>query len=862
MTLTTDPSIETPAPTPQQWRSAELSEVLKALEASEQGLSEAAAAARLRSFGSNSIVAHTRRALVTELALRFGNPLILLLLAASLIAAVTGDTKSALIIVLVVSASVLLDFFQEHRAERTVERLRASVTVHCSVLREGATREIPVYTVVPGDVVLLTAGDLVPADGIVLDARHLFVNQAALTGESYPVDKVARTVSAADPEEMASSTVFMGTSVVSGSGRMLVAATGARTEFGKIAGTLARRRPPDPLERGTRQFGLLILRLTLLLSLMVLLINMYFHRPPLESFMFALALAVGLAPELLPMIVSVTLASGAMQLAKKRVVVKRLAAVYALGSIDVICTDKTGTLTEGRLQLAQHIDARGVPSERVQQLAHVNSVFESGIRSPLDEAIIAHGDVDMQGWTKLDELPFDFERRSVSVLVQTPGPQRLLIVKGAPEDMFARCSVMETGDGSVAFGPAERSGALRRFEELSAQGLRTIAVATRTMPLDATSAAGTQDAPLTLVGLLAFIDPPRPDAAHVLTSLRRDGIEVKILSGDNEHVVEHLCAALGLEVKGIVLGSQLQAMDELALAAAAQSANLFCRVTPGQKERILRALKLRGHTVGFIGDGINDAPALHIADVGISVDSAVDVAKEAADVILVRHDLMVLHRGVQEGRRTYSNIMKYLMMATSSNFGNMASMAIAPIVLPFLPLLPVQVLLNNLLYDVSEIAIPLDRVERSSLAQPQRWDMKFIRNFMLTMGPLSSVFDLLTFYVLLVGLSLPVDAFRTGWFVESIATQVLVIFVIRTRGNPLSHWPHPLLTLSSLAVVIGAAVLPYLPIGAQFGLVPLPGRYFVVLGAIVCGYLLLAEAGKRIFYRRFAPSTAHATSGN
>jgi Mg2+-importing ATPase len=460
----------------------------------------------------------------------------------------------------------------------------------------------------------------------------------------------------------------------------------------------------------------------------------------------------------------------------------------------------------------------------------------------------------MQGWTKLDELPFDFERRSVSVLAQAPGGERLLIVKGAPEDLLARCGAMDAQAGSVAFGAGERTAAVRRFEELSAQGLRTIAVASRTMPRDCNSVAGTQDASLTFAGLLAFVDPPRKDARMVLANLHRDGIDIKIVSGDNEHVVQHLCSTLELKVKGVLLGSQIQTMDELALSAAAENANLFCRVTPAQKERILRALKARGHTLGFIGDGINDAPALHIADVGISVDSAVDVAKEAADVILLRHDLNVLHRGVQEGRRTYSNIMKYLMMATSSNFGNMASMAVAPLLLPFLPLLPVQVLLNNLLYDVSEIAIPLDRVDRSELARPHRWDMKFIRNFMLTMGPLSSVFDLLTFYVLLSGLHLTVDAFRTGWFVESMATQVLVIFVIRTRGNPLSSRPHPLLTLSSLAVVIAAAVLPFTSLGAEFGLVPLPPSYFVVLGVIVLGYLVLAEVGKRVFYRRFAPA--------
>jgi Mg2+-importing ATPase len=830
-------------------------QLFEALEASEAGLTAQAAADRLRQHGLNAIQPHTRRALVTELALRFRNPLILLLIAASVIAALTGDARSAVIIISVVIASVLLDFVQEHRAERTIERLRASVTVHCSVLRDGAAIDVPVQTIVPGDVVLLAAGDLVPADGVLLDVKHLFVNQAALTGESFPVEISVRGDAVADADEASHSMAFLGTSVVSGSARLLVVETGTRTELGKIAGTLAQRRPPDPLERGTRQFGLLILRLTLLLSLMVLLVNMYFHRPALESFMFALALAVGLAPELLPMIVSVTLASGAMRLAREQVVAKRLAAVYGLGSIDVVCTDKTGTLTEGRLQLTQHLDARGAQSPRVLELAQVNSRFESGIRSPLDEAIIGHEAGDLRGWSKLDELPFDFERRSVSVLARAPGGEHVLIVKGAPEDLLARCSAVESADGTLPMDSNQRTAALQRFEKLSQEGLRTIAVAWRSMPADCVSAAGLQDVPLVFAGLLAFVDPPRHDAGEALANLRRDGIQIKILSGDNEHVVQHLCETLKVEVKGVLLGTQIKSMTEAALSVAAQKANLFCRVTPAQKERILRALKARGHNVGFIGDGINDAPALHIADVGISVDSAVDVAKEAADVILMRHDLVVLHRGVQEGRRTYGNIMKYLMMATSSNFGNMASMAVAPLVLPFLPLLPVQVLLNNLLYDVSEIAIPLDRVDRRELAHPHRWDMQFIRNFMLTMGPLSSIFDLLTFWVLLAGLHLGVDAFRTGWFVESIATQVLVIFVIRTRGAPWASRPHVLLTLSSLAVVVVAALLPYTGLGREFGLVPLPASYFAVLIAIVAGYLVLAEAGKRLFYRRFAPHT-------
>lgn len=820
--------------------------------ASESGLTEAQALARLRAAGPNRVAVVGRRPWLVELLARFRNPLVLLLLAAATIAAFAGDARSAVIIAVVIAASVVLDFVQEYRAERAIERLRESVAVHCTVQRNGIAREVPVERVVPGDVALLSAGDLVPADCIVLESRDLFVNQATLTGESYPVEKQPHEPPPDADLTQARGVVFMGTSVLSGSARVVVVATGRHTELAKIAGALAQRRPPDPLERGTRQFGLLVLRLTLLLSLAVVLINGSLGHPWLDSFMFALALAVGLAPELLPMIVSVTLARGALRLARKRVVVKRPSAVYGLGAVDTICTDKTGTLTEGRLELVRHIDAGGNESARVLELAYLNSFFESGIRSPLDLAVIAHGRRGIEGWKKIDEVPFDFERRRVSVLVESPDGRRLLIVKGAPEEIVALCISFEEAGGTLkSLDAAQRAAVWRHFEAMSEEGLRTLAVAWLELPKDCASAAEAGEAPLVFAGLLAFVDPPRKDAAKALAALRRDGVAIKVLSGDHERVVRHLCDQVGLEVQGALIGHEIQAMDDVALAAAAHRANLFCRVTPAQKERIVRALKQRGCTVGFIGDGVNDAPALHLADVGISVDGAVDVAREAADVMLTRHDLLVLHQGVQEGRRTYGNIMKYLMMATSSNFGNMASMAAAPLLLPFLPLLPVQVLLNNFLYDLSEMAIPLDRVDRAELERPRRWDMKFIRNFMLALGPLSSVFDFLTFYVLLVVLGFDVAMFRTGWFVESVATQVLVIFVIRTRGSPLASPPHGLLVITSLAVVIAAAALPYTALGAQFGLVPLPAHYFAVLGVIVSAYLVLAQFGKRWFYRCF-----------
>jgi Mg2+-importing ATPase len=839
-----------------QWWNGSRPDVLAAVRAAESGLTEAEAARRRRDFGRNRIADPTRRPLLFELLARFGSPMLLLLLAAATLAAFLGDAQSAAIIAAVVGASALLDFVQEHAAQRAIDRLRASVAVHACVVRDGRPREVPAEDIVPGDVIVLSAGDLVPADLMVLESRDLFVNQATLTGESFPVEKWPHVDPAAGTDLTSlRSVAFMGTSVLSGAARGMAVTTGRHTELAKIAEVLARQRPPDPLAQGTRRFGFLILRATLVLSLVVLVLNTSLGHPWLDSLMFALALAVGLAPELLPMIVSVTLARGALRLARRRVIVKRPAAVYGLGSIDTICTDKTGTLTEGRLALVRHVDVWGNETERVLDLAYLNSMFETGIRSPLDAAVIAHGARGVEGWKKLDEVPFDFERRRVSVLVEGPRRERLLIVKGAPEEILARCSEFETPSGQrQALTDAAADSARERFAAFGNEGLRTLAVAWQEMPAAWTSAAPHSEDGLVFAGLLAFVDPPRKDAARALAALQADGLEIKVLSGDNERVVRHLCSEVHLAVGGVLLGEEIQRMDDVALGAAAQAVNAFCRVTPPQKERILRALKQRGRSVAFLGDGVNDAPALRMADVGISVDGAVDVAKDAADVMLTRHDLTALHAGVQEGRRTYGNIMKYLMMATSSNFGNMASMAAAPLLLPFLPLLPAQVLLNNLLYDLSELAIPLDRVDRGELRRPHRWDASFIRNFMLTLGPLSSLFDLLTFYVLLAVLHFDAALFRTGWFVESVITQVLVIFVIRTRGPPLSSRPHPVLAMASLTIVAVAVLLPYTALGARFSLVPLPAHYFAVLGVIVVGYLVLAEVGKRWFYRRLARS--------
>jgi len=815
------------------------------------GLTQTDAAARLAQYGPNQVRPRREHSLALQFLMRFRNPLILVLLVASFVTALTGDATGAAIIGLIVMMSVTLDFMQEYRAGEAVDRLAQQVAVTATALRDGRSYEVPVAELVPGDVVRLSAGDLVPADGIVLEARDFFVNQAQLTGEPYPVEKRVLADSVPDGESLdAGNAVFMGSSVVSGSATARIDRTGPATELGKIATSLIRQPLPTAFERGTRHFGLLIMRLTFLLVLFTLLVNVAFHRPLLESFLFAVALAVGLTPELLPMVVSVTLARGALRMAAWRVIVKRPSAIQDMGAMDVLCTDKTGTLTEAKIRLERHVDAMGRESTRVLELAYLNSYFESGLKSPLDDAILQHSEIDISGWRKIDEVHFDFERRRVSVLVEREG-ERMLAVKGAPEDTLRLCTHFEGEAGIPALlDDASRVRIQAQYDALSQEGFRVLGIASRPVALDHPHAVVTDETELVFAGFAAFLDPPKASAGEALTALQAIGVAVKIVTGDNELVTRHVCARLGVAVTGVLLGADIQAMNDDALSVKAEEANLFCRVNPAQKNRILLALKARGHVVGYLGDGINDAPSLHTADVGISVDSAVDVARQAAAMILLEHDLKVLHEGILEGRRTFGNVMKYIMMATSSNFGNMFSMAAATLFLPFLPMLPMQILLNNLLYDVSELPLPLDNVDEEDLARPRRWDMAFIRNFMLTIGPISSLFDFLTFYLLMAVLNANEMLFHTGWFVESIATQVLVIFVIRTRRNPLRSRPHPWLTLTSLGVVAAAMLLPFTPVAVWLGFTPLPPLFFGLLAGLILSYLLLVEAGKRWFYKR------------
>jgi P-type Mg2+ transporter len=839
------------------WREG-LPDLLAGLAATAGGMASAEAAARRERYGPNVLTIGRRRTYLRLFLSRFRNPLVILLLVASAISALTGDVTSSIIVVLMALLSVTLDSVQEYRAGQAAERLRQSVAVRVSALRDGEPRDVLASDLVPGDVVLLAAGDLVPADGRLLEGRDCFVNQALLTGEPYPVEKHPDPLPAPGlTMNEAENAAFMGTSVVSGSARLLVCRTGAATALGEIGASLSAPPPPTAFEIGTRRFGFLIMRLAVLMVLFVILVNSLRHRPVVESFLFAVALAVGLTPELLPMVVSVTLSRGAIRMAAKKVIVKRLAAIHDLGSMDVLCTDKTGTLTEARIRLEKHLDPLGRSTSRVLELAYLNSFFETGLRSPMDDAILSHrGEVDVAGWSKVDEVPFDFERRRVSVLLASGAGSRLLVVKGALEDILRLASTYERGGaGDVqAIGPAERRAMTELADELGRQGFRVLGIATRAMAADCERCAVGDERDLVFAGFAAFEDPPKASAAAALEALAGSGVAVKVVTGDNELVTRHVCAEVGLAAGAVLTGPEIEALDDQALAVRAAAATLFCRVAPAQKNRVILALKRRGHVVGYLGDGINDAPSLHSADVAISVDSGVDVAKEAADLILLEQDLGVLHHGVLEGRRTFGNIMKYIMMGTSSNFGNMFSMAGAALFLPFLPMLPAQVLLNNFLYDLSEVPIPMDTVDDDFIRRPRRWDMAFIRNFMLVLGPVSSVFDYLTFFVMLTVFRAHQALFQTGWFVESLATQVLVIFVIRTRGNPLrGSRPSRLLTATSLAVVVIGALLPFTPFAARLGFVPPPAKFFLILAGMVALYLAGAQAIKAWFYRHFFP---------
>jgi len=831
-----------------------IDELLVRLQTSQSGFTSQEAESRLQTYGYNELAKRKRRTSVVEFLFHLRNPLILILLLAGLISGFVGDIIGAPLIFSIVLLSVVLDVYQESKAEKAAEMLKEKVATTATVLRDGVKKEVKLSEIVPGDIVHLSAGDIVPADARAINAKDLFVDQAALTGESFPVEKTVEPlkVKGAAITEW-NSCLLLGTSVVSGTATTVVIKTGGSTEYGKIAKKLVGREPETEFERGLRRFGFLMMEVTLFLVLFVFLINAFFKRPVLEALLFAVALAVGLTPELLPMILTVNLSRGALAMSKKGVIVKRLAAIQNFGNMDVLCTDKTGTLTENKITLVLHVDMEGNNDEKVLLYSFLNSSYETGLKSPLDEAILSYKDIDVKDYQKIDEVPFDFTRRRVSVVVENER-QRFLIAKGAPEEIVKVCSYLDLKGKTFDLTGEFEKRIEKKYYDLSSDGFRVLGVSYKRVREEKQVYSVNDESEMVFLGFVAFMDPPKETAKESLRLLSKDGVELKILTGDNELVTRETCEQLGFEVKGVVLGSEIAQMPDDALSRVVGEANIFARVTPAQKDRIMNALKSNGHVVGFLGDGINDAPSLKTADVGISVENAVDVAKESADIILLQKMLRVLHDGVSEGRKTFGNTMKYINMGTSSSFGNMFSVAGASLFLPFLPMLSIQILLNNLLYDLSESTIPTDNVDLEYAEKPKRLDISYIKRFMITLGPISSIFDFLTFFIMLSVFNASVPLFQTAWFIESLCTQTLVIFVIRTRKTPFykSKPSRPLL-LSSLSIVGVALVIPFVPkLGELFGFEAPPFSFYAILAVLIGAYLMLVEIVKKWFVRRYA----------
>jgi len=830
-----------------------LRDLFQTLEATPSGLTSDEANRRLRLYGPNSFVKESRFAAIFGFLRLVANPLVIILLIASGASLALGDRIGGLIIISIVLLSVLLNFFMEFQARHAVEKIQRQVATTAAVIRDGQERELLIAELVPGDIIRLSAGDLVPADARLLKVTDLQVRESALTGESLPVEKSADDLPSGKHEVAdASNSVFLGTAVQTGIGTAVIVRTGRDTAFGEIAKRLATQPPETEFARGIRHFGMMITWITMLLVLFVLLVNIILHRPLLESFLFSVALAVGMTPEMMPMIITVTLAQGARRMTKKKVLVKQLAAIEDFGSIDILCSDKTGTLTEGEIVLDRHVDVQGKDDDNVLRMIYLNSYFEAGIKSPLDAAILKHEHPSIVEYEKVDEIPFDFNRKRLSVVVRH-GDEHLLITKGEAESVFAICQTVNVDGSPQPFDKSQQAHAAETFKKLSADGYRVLGVAVQKVEKqDVYTPAAEHD--MTLVGFAAFLDPPKEGIHSVLEALKQNGISVLIMTGDNQYVTQKVAHDVGLGGDRILTGNDVDTMDNPALAYQAENSAIFARMSPEQKNRVILALKARGHVVGYIGDGINDAPSLHTADVGISVMNGVEVAKDAAKVILLEKDLAVLNDGVYEGRRSFANIMKYIIMGTSSNFGNMFSMAGASLFLPFLPMLPTQILLNNFLYDISQISIPGDNVDPALLHRPKRWQIGFIRQFMIIIGPISSIYDFLTFGILLWVFHASTNAplFHTGWFVESLATQTLVILVIRTAANPLKSGPSRTLLISVLAVVAVAVVLPYTPVGTLLRFTPLPVSLLGTITGLAVTYLLLVQAVKSWFYRRHA----------
>ena len=822
--------------------------VLTRLQATLGGLTDIESQKRLQIFGHNTLKPRKRNDFLALLLAQFKSPIIIILLFATGLSFILHDVTDALIILAIVLVSGLLGFFQERGAVNAVQKLLSIVQVKATILRDGDLKDVPIEEVVPGDIIALNAGDIIPGDCLIIESKDLFVDEATLTGETFPVEKETGTLDETTTLGKRTNALFMGTHVVSGSGKAVVVHTAKDTEFGKISEQLRFRPPETEFEHGVRRFGYLLLEVTLILIISIFAINVYFHRPVLESFLFSLALAVGLTPQLLPAIISINLAHGAKRMADQKVIVKRLASIENFGSMNVLCSDKTGTLTEGLVQLHAVLDVEGQDSERALLYAYINASYETGFTNPLDEAIRQYRQFDLSHISKIDEVPYDFIRKRLTILVAKDNTH-LMVTKGALANVLAVCSTVEMPGGQVIEISQVQEKISQQFRDLSSKGFRTLGLAYKDMG-SRSSMTKDDEVHMTFLGLLVFFDPLKDGIVETVKTLKESGVTLKVITGDSQLVADSVAERMNFPNRSILNGSNIREMSNEALMKRVNNVDIFAEIEPNQKERIILALRKSGNVVGYMGDGINDASALHAADVGISVNSAVDVAKEVADIVLLEKDLSVLANGVIEGRRTFANTLKYVFMATSANFGNMFSMAGASLFLSFLPLLPKQILLTNLLTDFPEMTIATDSVDQEMLSQPRRWNIKFIRNFMLTFGLLSSVFDYLTFGVLLLILHASVPEFRTGWFMESVISASMIVLVVRTRGPFLKSKPSWALLTATLLVALVTILFPYTPMGTLFGFAPIPLPYLLTLLLIVVFYIISAEMAKKIFYRR------------
>ena len=827
--------------------SLSVSEALQKLDSVQEGLTSNEARARLSRYGANLLRPPKRSDALTLLFSQFKSPIILILVFATGMSFFLRDPADAFIILFIVLFSGILGFWQERGAASAVQKLLSIVRIKTAAARDGQPKEIPVEEIVPGDIVILKAGDIVPGDGLIVEAKDLFIDEAMLTGETFPAEKSEAALPAQTPLSRRTNALWMGTHVVSGFARMLIVNTGKETEFGKVSQRLKLRPQETEFERGIRSFGYFLLEVTIVLVLAIFAINVYLARPVLESMLFSLALAVGLTPQLLPAIISINLSHGAKRMAQKKVVVKRLASIENFGSMNVFCSDKTGTLTEGIVRVQSACDVDGAPSEKVLLFAYINASFETGFTNPIDEAVRNHRSFDLSGYAKQDEIPYDFLHKRLSILI-LQGDTHLLITKGAMLNVLEVCSSVETKEGSVVDIAPLRDRIQGHFEEFSNKGFRTLAVAYKNMGPESRIGKD-QVASMTFLGFLVLFDPPKPNLLETIKNLNKLGVTLKVITGDNHLVAANISKQIGLSDTKILTGTDLNLLSDAALIQRAPNVDVFAEIEPNQKERIIIALRKAGNVVGYMGDGINDASAIHAADVGISADGAVDVAKDAADIVLLEKDLGVLVQGVREGRTTFANTLKYVFMATSANFGNMFSMAGVSLFLPFLPLLPKQILLMNLMTDFPEMTIATDSVDEEMVNYPRRWDIKAIRKFMITFGIVSSVFDYLTFGALLLLLHATQVQFRTGWLVESVVSASLIVLVIRSRKPFFKSRPGKYLLLTTLTVFAAALMLPFTPVSMLFGISPLPLSFFMVIGLIVGLYIVTAEMIKNIFYK-------------